>query len=350
MVIADDVQDLLESLAVAVGRGMSVDDLEGRVVAHSAHHGEVDPVRAHAILSRSVPAEVEAWQEAHGVTKTCEPVRIPDNPELGMASRLCVPLLHQDRRVGYLWIIEGTGPLSAEEQSRAIHDAAAIAALLDDGGSSHTLRRLLTGEIAVRRAAGVLGEGPLRVLALRRDPANLREAVGVELARLRRPPAFTILDRHAVLLLNQREDAQALGERLAAGTRGKVGISAIHPELESAVEAYREAVAAARAAAAEPGLGPVARWPELGVYRLIAEPTATPIAGLREHPALMLTLESYLDSGGDAQETARLLHLHRTSLYYRLARIEELTGRSLKNGTHRLELHLALKLIRWNTV
>jgi PucR C-terminal helix-turn-helix domain len=93
------------------------------------------------------------------------------------------------------------------------------------GRSSHTLRRLLTGEIAVRRAAGVLGEGPLRVLVPRRDPANLREAVGAEIARL-----------------------------------------------------------------------------------------------------------------------------HRTGLHYRLARIEELTGRSLKNGTHRLELHLALKLIRWNTV
>ncbi|MFC7642584.1 hypothetical protein ACFQX6_17815 [Streptosporangium lutulentum] len=221
--IADDVQDLLESLAVAVGRGMSVDDLEGRVVAHSAHHGEVDQVRAHAILSRSVPAEVEAWQEAHGVTKTCEPVRLPENPELGMAPRLCVPLLHQDRRVGYLWIIEGAGPLNAEEQARAVHDAAVIAALLDDGGSSHTLRRLLTGEIAVRRAAGVLGEGPLRVLALRSDPANLREAVGAELVRMRRPPAFTILDRHAVLLLNQREDAQALGERLAAGTGERSG-------------------------------------------------------------------------------------------------------------------------------
>ena len=155
---------------MTVGRGMSVDDLEGRVVAHSAHHGEVDQVRAQAILSRSVPAAVSAWQEAHGVTTTREPVRVPENPELGMAARLCVPLLHQDRRVGYLWIIEGPGPLSPQEQGRAVRDAAAIAALLDDGGSSHTLSQLLTGEIGVRRAAGVLGEGPLRVLALRGDP------------------------------------------------------------------------------------------------------------------------------------------------------------------------------------
>ncbi|WP_440099351.1 PucR family transcriptional regulator [Streptosporangium sp. H16] len=355
--IADDVQDLLESLAMAVGRGMSVDDLEGRVVAHSAHHGEVDQVRAQAILSRSVPAEVSAWQEAHGVAATREPVRIPKNPDLGMAARLCVPLLHQDRRVGYLWIIEGHGPLNPQERDRAVRDAAAIAALLDDGGSSHTLSQLLIGEIGVRRAAGVLGEGPLRVMALRGDPDGLREAVGAELARVRRPPAFTILDRHAVLLLNRGEDATALGERLAARIRAGVGVSASHPGLESAVRAHEEALAAARAAAAERTLRPVAHWPDLGVYRLLAEPltgrpgaAGSPLDTLREHPALLVTLETYLDSGGDAQETARQLHLHRTSLYYRLARIEQLAGRNLKNGTHRLELHLALKLCRWNAV
>ncbi|MBB2913603.1 hypothetical protein FHS43_004912 [Streptosporangium becharense] len=355
--IADDVQDLLESLAAALGRGMSVDDLEGRVVAHSAHHGEVDQVRAHAILSRSVPAEVGAWQEAHGVAATREPVRVAENPGLGMAARLCVPLLHQDRRVGYLWIIEGEGPLTPAEEARAVRDAAAIAALLDDGGSSHTLRQLLTGELTVRRAAGVLGEGPLRLLALRGDPAVLRDAVAVEVSRTGRPPAFTVLDRHAVLLLNRGEDPQSLGERLSARTGGNAGVSDVHAGLDSAAEAYAQAVTAARAAAAEPALGPVAHWAGLGVYRLLAGSSAlpvaqadTPLAPLKEHPALTLTLETYLDTGGDAQETARRLHLHRTSLYYRLTRIEELTGRRLKDGAHRLELHLALKLVRWNTV
>ncbi|MGV9775461.1 PucR family transcriptional regulator [Streptosporangium sp. NPDC003464] len=353
--IADDVQDLLDSLATAVGRGMAVDDPEGRVVAHSVHHGEVDQVRAQAILSRSVPAEVGAWQEAHGVATTSEPVRVPANPALGMAARLCVPLLHHNRRVGSLWVIEGEGPLTSEQEARTVRDAAAIAALLDDGGSSHTLRRLLGGEITAGRAAGVLGEGPLRLLAVRGDQAGLGEAVGDELARMRRPPAFTVLDRHAVLLLGGGEDARALGELLAARAAGHAGVSALHPGLESIRRAHREAAAAARAAAAEPALGPVARWPELGVYRLLAEPGPEtgrpgPLGPLREHPALAVTLETYLDHGGDAQETARLLHLHRTSLYYRLARIEELTGRSLKDGSHRLELHLALKLARWNAV
>jgi DNA-binding PucR family transcriptional regulator len=45
-------------------------------------------------------------------------------------------------------------------------------------------------------------------------------------------------------------------------------------------------------------------------------------------------------------ETAKALRLHRTSLYYRLQRVAELTGASLRNGDERLTLHLSLKLAR----
>jgi DNA-binding PucR family transcriptional regulator len=49
---------------------------------------------------------------------------------------------------------------------------------------------------------------------------------------------------------------------------------------------------------------------------------------------------------GNAHATAARLNLHRTSLYYRLQRIETLARTDLRNGTERLCLHLALKLAR----
>lgn len=61
---------------------------------------------------------------------------------------------------------------------------------------------------------------------------------------------------------------------------------------------------------------------------------------------LLRTLETYLELAGSAQATAEALHLHRTSLYYRLQRVELLAGTDLKNGTERLALHLALKVAR----
>ena len=67
---------------------------------------------------------------------------------------------------------------------------------------------------------------------------------------------------------------------------------------------------------------------------------------LPEAAPLLRTLETYLELAGSAQATAEALHLHRTSLYYRLQRVELLAGTDLKSGTERLALHLALKVAR----
>ena len=40
------------------------------------------------------------------------------------------------------------------------------------------------------------------------------------------------------------------------------------------------------------------------------------------------------------------LRIHKTSLYYRLRRIETLTGMCLRDGEDRLALHLGIKLVR----
>ena len=40
------------------------------------------------------------------------------------------------------------------------------------------------------------------------------------------------------------------------------------------------------------------------------------------------------------------LQVHRTSLYYRIGRVEEITGMRLANGGDRLALHLGVKLAR----
>ncbi len=61
---------------------------------------------------------------------------------------------------------------------------------------------------------------------------------------------------------------------------------------------------------------------------------------------LVETLETWLDEGCDARATVARLQVHRTSLYYRLGRIEEITGMTLSSGSVRLDLHLGLKLAR----
>jgi hypothetical protein len=59
------------------------------------------------------------------------------------------------------------------------------------------------------------------------------------------------------------------------------------------------------------------------------------------------TLEAWLDNACSTGETARALHVHMQTLRYRLRQLEEVFGPDrLKDGDHRLELQLALKVRR----
>ncbi|MGW3175626.1 PucR family transcriptional regulator [Streptomyces sp. NPDC001153] len=116
---------------------------------------------------------------------------------------------------------------------------------------------------------------------------------------------------------------------------------------------WQEAAAATRAALAEPRFGPVARWADIGPYRLLTAlpPQAAhdPVVGPLLSPAhreLARTAEVYLDCAGQAGRTAAELGIHRQTLYYRLSRVEQLTGLDLDDGEDRLLLHMALKRAR----
>ena len=59
--------------------------------------------------------------------------------------------------------------------------------------------------------------------------------------------------------------------------------------------------------------------------------------------SLLETLQCYLDCK-NLSEAARLLHLHRQSLLYRINKIEELTGLSLKNADNFFLLEICVRL------
>ncbi|MFB6844222.1 PucR family transcriptional regulator [Streptomyces sp. NPDC056373] len=131
------------------------------------------------------------------------------------------------------------------------------------------------------------------------------------------------------------------------------GLATPRSGLAESATAWREASAAARAALAEARFGPVARWASIGPFRLLTalppevahDPVArallTPV-----HHELARTAEVYLDCAGQAARAAAELGIHRQTLYYRLSRIEKLTGLDLDDGEDRLLLHMALKAHR----
>ncbi|MFD8012785.1 PucR family transcriptional regulator [Streptomyces sp. NPDC058955] len=148
--------------------------------------------------------------------------------------------------------------------------------------------------------------------------------------------------------------ATTAAERLrgAAGPAAVAGVAAPRRGLGELDLCWREATASARAAHAQPRLGPLAHWAGLGAYRLLtALPQAEPDPAVRTllapaHTELARTAEVFLDHAGQAGRAAAALGIHRQTLYYRLSRVEQLTGLDLDAGEDRLLLHMALKTAR----
>ncbi len=95
----------------------------------------------------------------------------------------------------------------------------------------------------------------------------------------------------------------------------------------------------------------MAQWSAIGPYRLLTRLPAgaaedTALRELLAHPELARTVEVYLDHAGQAGRTAAALGIHRQTLYYRLSRVEQLTGLDLDDGEHRLLLHMGVKAAR----
>ncbi|OKK06694.1 hypothetical protein AMK26_11945 [Streptomyces sp. CB03234] len=158
---------------------------------------------------------------------------------------------------------------------------------------------------------------------------------------------------------SHRAAGQGVGQGVGAGPRAHaepgvvVGVADPRRGLGDLGEAWREATAAARAAMAQPRLGPLAQWASIGPYRLLtALPPAPPhdqaVRALLApaHTELARTAEVFLDCAGQAGRTAAALGIHRQTLYYRLSRVEQLTGLDLDDGEDRLLLHMALKAHR----
>ncbi|MFF4783981.1 PucR family transcriptional regulator [Streptomyces griseorubiginosus] len=371
----------------------------------------LDPVRTRSILTRRSTAAVRTWFEGFGITRATAPVRIPPTPEAGVyRGRICLPVRHRGIVLGYVWLLDSEpgapGPTDPQLDA-AMRVAARIGALLADEAQhgadlSRELRAVLTAErgwqadmavAALRTALGPRGDGPYAVVCVApwpsADPDDAPSARTVPhatalctvpwgptaqwlaaLIRLRATDTLTPATSAATRLLERARGVEGGGAGPDTGTHGTpathgtpgtaaapltvaAGIASPRVALAELAAAWQEASAAARAALAEPGFGPVAEWSRIGPYRLLTslppetaqDPAVRPLLS-PAHRELARTTEIYLDCAGQAARTAAELGIHRQTLYYRLSRVEQLTGLDLDDGEHRLLLHMALKAAR----
>ncbi|MCX4905194.1 CdaR family transcriptional regulator [Streptomyces sp. NBC_00878] len=378
-----DYQELVDDISELLGAPATLENRDFELLAFGTYDSEgeldasaLDPVRARSILTRRSTPTVRAWFEGFGITRATGPVRIPPTPEAGVhRGRICLPVRHRGVVLGYVWLLADDPGPSAEQLTAAMEVTARIGALLADeaqAGADLTreFRAVLTAErgwqrdmavAALRTALGARGEGPHAVVCVApwpsADPDDAPSARTVPHAAAVCTVPWGAAGQCLAVLTRLRATtahapALSAATRLLKETEGTVtaGVGAPRTGLADLAAAWQEASAAARAALAEPRLGPVAEWHAIGPYRLLtALPPDTPqdpaVRTLLSptHHELARTAETYLDCAGQATRTATALGIHRQTLYYRLSRVEQLTGLDLDVGEDRLLLHMALK-------
>jgi hypothetical protein len=372
--VRDDLQELVDEASRLLSAPATLEDAEFTLLAFCAHDdaaaGAMDAVRTRSILTRGSPAATRAWFEEFGIASAEAPLRTPADPQAGILTRLVVPVRHAGRTHGYLWLLDGGRIDPADGGDRALSavvDLAADAGRLlaaratSDDDLGRPLADALTGHGAVRTAgirtlAAALGdEAPLVVVALVPGPGGLP-------GRWRRPGAgavTTVLADPAgpvpvvLVRLTRPGDLRPAGALTAASLAGlppgsTAGVSEVGPGVADLPARWSQARAAARVAGAVPALSPVAHWAELGAWRPVtALPGPDPaVVPLLADAVLAGTAETFLDCAGSASRAAAALRIHRQTLYYRLSRIQALTGLDLADGDARLLLHTSLRAAR----
>ncbi|MFD4873944.1 PucR family transcriptional regulator [Streptomyces sp. NPDC058420] len=379
-----DYQELVDEISELLGAPATLENRDFELIAFGAYDGEgdldptaLDPVRTRSILTRRSTAAIRTWFEGFGITRATGPVRIPPTPEAGVyRGRICLPVRHRGVVLGYVWLLDDDPGPSAPQLDAAMRVTARIGALLADeaqAGADLTreLRAVLTAErgwqrdmavAALRTALGPRGDGPHTVVCVApwpsADPDDAPSARTVPHATaLCTVPWGTTEQCLAVLVrlrsLDVRSPAEATATRLLKDGPRAAGIGHPRTGLTDLATTWQEAASAARAALAEPRLAPIADWSHIGPYRLLTtlppdsphDPAIAPLLSPTHHE-LARTAEAYLDCAGQAGRTAAELGIHRQTLYYRLSRVEQLTGLDLDDGEDRLLLHMGLKRAR----
>jgi sugar diacid utilization regulator len=401
--VQDELRAVCEGLAARLGRAVAIDDPGMRLLVHTAHHeprDQVDQTRITSVLTMQIPDDVRQHIMAAGVAAADGPVRVPGWPERGFYHRVAVPIRCDGILFGYLWLIDEDHSIT-DQQLQLAAEAAIVAGqlmhrdlLLGDlrrNQEQMLLQDLLSADRSTRTSAAaelaatcrlpyeghvvvltvqlderVLERSAtaateldlaLRELARRLIPADAMTTTrsggrGILLVAAARPPSAEQLHGHA------RSLCAELARIAEAPQEVRVGIGPVVRGLEAARDSYARAEVCLQVAAAVPGFGQVVGHDEIGVYGLLAHlplgalPADAVPAGLRTLMTkdaggqLVDTLETYLDTAGDARASATRLNVHRTSLYYRLSRIEQISGISMISGGDRLSMHLGIKLAR----
>ncbi len=374
--------ELAERLGELIGRSITIEDPQGKLLGFHAIAAQDDPVRRETLARTASPewliGELERLGHLERIRSSIDPVRLPPLPQLGLAGRVVCPIRVAGELEGFVWILEGDEPLS-ELDHRAAEHASLVAALqiahqrelarvesrlgyasfltLLEAPSTTPLTleraRLLGFDPDVAYRAGiVLLDEPL---PLGRDGVLQREAIVEALRRhlvangVERPMLGPSLNTVPFLI------PDGIGLAAVADALAPHGVRVVFGRVATGTGGVRASYREAREMLGYDGIGRFARYEDVLLPRVLAGDVTAREAFVRElfgaldgrkgADVLREAILRYADHGFAFRRTASALGIHPNTLRYRLERAAELTGLAFDDPDTRFRLQLAVRLL-----
>jgi hypothetical protein len=297
-----------------------------------------------------------------------------------MKDRIAVLLASRGETLGVLAIVDPHKQVTEDDKDALQFGCTLLGYELSHQRSLVELEEGIRQELVDDLLAGTGGEGAIaRAEALAHDlrgphyvvVVHSSAGLGSVVAAAGRAAAalqLNTLQGHsgqlAVLLTAGRPDPQALYRQLSellSPATCAIGVGSRCEKPSEFPQSFAEAKRALNVRMHSAAPAGASAYDELGFYRLIDVAHACGavddfigewLGALLEYDAaknseLVLTLSQYLENGGSYDESAKALHIHRSTLRYRLARISELTDHDLRDVNTRFNLHAAARAWRF---
>jgi sugar diacid utilization regulator len=364
-------QGVVDALCELTGLPSAIEDRAGQVIASADPSGA--PVKR-AVFNTKREALIL------GAARSGRPMRAGDR-------LLTVVRPHPDV-IGVLMVVDPSNLAGHQEEVALEHGATVLAIELARlHGLAETELRLgrnLVSDLVNGRAedavsrAQALGhdlQRPHRVIVLEVDPRwkspddallDVRETLSGGVATRPNQPAPLLMQSGSsiVALVTAKSAESDVMETLhgAGGRRSRVGIGSVCHSPDDFPRSYREAQVALKLAQTSRAGSGIMKYDDLGVYQLLSE-VADPgaldsfvrrwlgplLAYDSAHGSdLVATLSTHLEAGGNYDATAQQLTIGRSTVRYRVRRIQELTALNLSDPDTRFQLQLATRA--WATI
>ncbi len=390
-----DMQRVADGLAALLGGPVIIEDQQLEVISYSSYQGQVDRGRDAAILGRRMPYEWMRYLQSTGdldalLSQDAVVIDVPNGP-LDARRRLLTSVHSEGELMGILWVAEGESPLP-HDVSELLARAAQIllphlreyhlARLSQTRQRNQDLRSVFEGETVRTELLLELGLAPaagyVLVAARRadgepfggRERARVMDIMSLYFQAYRWGAAAIVIGGTAYCLLavsdrTSDEVIQAAVQGLVKtcvknlGTELHVAISEAIPDVNELPRVRsdaerllaslgRQAYQVGRIMTASQGAVTLAL--DRAAEAALAA-GATPYQKLalleaydrKRDSDLVESLATFLAHRGNVSAAADRLHLHKTSLRYRLRRIAEISGISLEDPNEYL---LCLLLLR----